>query len=254
MPAASTSELSVQLRTCRELEILNPSPLTEDVVHVWQAFPPDMTSRVDDFRRLLSSEELQRADRFRFEKDRNQFTIARALLRTLIGKYLGDNPASIQFRFSDKGKPSVAGQNESGLQFNVAHSGDVILLAFARARRLGVDVEQVQADFATDEVAERFFSQAERKSLRTLSPAVRSAAFFRCWTRKEAYIKATGDGLSLGLDQFDVTLLEEEPAKLLASRPDPREAERWTMHHLNVKPGHAAALVCERTISLVVTS
>jgi 4'-phosphopantetheinyl transferase len=220
------------------------------VVEVWQIFQDDVTSRVDEFRHLLSPEELQRADRYRYNKDRNQFTIARAWLRRLIGKYLGDDTASVRFQFSEKGKPSLPGPHANSLEFNVAHSGNVILLAFARGRRLGVDVEQIRTDFTTDEVAERFFSAAERRSLRNLAPAVRYEAFFRCWTRKEAYIKATGDGLSLGLDQFDVSLLEEEPAKLLATRPDPFEAERWTMHHLNVKPGYAAALVCERTMNL----
>jgi 4'-phosphopantetheinyl transferase len=167
---------------------------------------------------------------------------------------LGGDPAGVRFRFSEKGKPGIAEPHANRLEFNVAHSGDVILLAFTRGRAVGVDVEQIRTDFTTDEVAERFFSSSERRSLRSLAPAVRYEAFFRCWTRKEAYIKATGDGLSLGLDQFDVSLLEEQPAKLLATRPDPLEADRWTMHHLNVKPGYAAALVCQRTVDLPVNT
>lgn len=246
MSSTSTAEIGVELRICQQPDSPVRS-LADDIVQVWQVSQNSMTPHMEQFRSLLCTEEIQRADRFRFDQDRNQFTIARGLLRTMLSKYLSCAPATIRFQFSSKGKPSLAEPDSAGLQFNVAHSGDLILLAFVQGRRLGVDVEQVRSDFATDEIAERFFSPAERKALRTLQPAQRYEAFFRCWTRKEAYIKATGDGLSLPLDHFDVTLLPGEPARLLSTRPESVEAERWTMHHLNVAPGYAAALVCQRS-------
>jgi 4'-phosphopantetheinyl transferase len=247
LSSTSTAETCVELRICQQPDAAEVCSLGEDVIHVWQVSHKSMTPHLAQFRSLLSADETQRANRFRFDKNRNEFTIARGLLRAMLSKYLSCTPATIRFQFSSKGKPSLAQRDSAGLQFNVAHSGDLILLAFVQGRRLGVDVEQVRTDFATDEIAERFFSPAERKALRALQPAQRYEAFFRCWTRKEAYIKATGDGLSLSLDQFDVTLLPGEPARLLATRPEAAEAQRWTMYHLNVEPGFAAALVCERT-------
>ncbi|HEY1262847.1 MAG TPA: 4'-phosphopantetheinyl transferase superfamily protein, partial [Terriglobales bacterium] len=122
---------------------------------------------------------------------------------------------------------------------------------FVRGHRLGVDVEEIRTDFASAEVAERFFSISERTCLQELSAAEQHEAFFRCWTRKEAYIKATGDGLSLPLDQFDVSLSAQAPAQLLRTRPDAAEAARWLMRDLDVGSGYAAALVMERNPSPV---
>ena len=246
MTGVHTAELSVHLATLQSPADASPPPLGDDHVQVWQVFQPAMMPHLAEFSGSLSHSEAQRASRFRFDKDRNQFTIARGLLRTLLGQYLGTSATEIEFAFSEKGKPSVAGPAVSNLQFNVAHSGELILLAFSRGRRLGVDIEQVRTDFATAEIADRFFSKSEVQCLRSIPASDRHEAFFRCWTRKEAYIKATGDGLSLPLHQFDVTLRAGEPAHLLATRPDPSEAERWAMYHLHVQPGYAAALVVER--------
>jgi 4'-phosphopantetheinyl transferase len=237
----------VELRNWPAVQQTSPFCLGDDIVHVWQVSQSSIRSEVAGFTGLLSSDEIQRANRFRFDKDRHQFTLARGLLRRMLGKYLATEPITIRFQYSERGKPSIATENLHCIHFNVAHSGDLILLAFVQGHRLGIDVEQVRTDFPIDEIAERFFSAAERTALRTLQPTQRYEAFFRCWTRKEAYIKATGDGLSLPLDQFDVSLLPGEPARLLATRPRAAEAERWTMHHLNVEPGYAAALVYEQT-------
>ena len=170
------------------------------------------------------------------------------MLRILLGAYFDANPSSLEFTYSEKGKPHVSHRpGQLDLRFNVAHSGDVILLAFTEGRRLGIDVEQVRPDFATDDIAERFFSGAERKCLRNLPATQRHDAFFRCWTRKEAYLKATGDGLSMPLDQFDVSLAPGEPARLIETRPDPAEANRWELQDLPVPSGYAGALVIEKT-------
>ena len=245
MIAISPPDMMVECRTFNVDEVPSCS-LSSDVIHVWRLRQSTTGADVARFRSLLSIDETQRADRFRFDKDRNQFTIARGVLRCLVGNYLGSDPGHVRFQFSTKGKPSLAQPQDCTLQFNIAHSGDLILLAFCRNQRLGVDVEQIRSDFATDDIAERFFSSAERAALRELATEQRVAAFFRCWTQKEAYIKATGDGLSLPLHQFDVSVRPGEPAQLLATRPDPLEATRWRMFHLDVDPGYAAALVAEQ--------
>ena len=134
----------------------------------------------------------------------------------------------------------------NGLDFNLSHSAGIVLLAFARRRRIGIDIEAVRRDFSTTEIAERFFSPAERTALRQLPHGQRHQAFFRCWTRKEAFIKALGEGLSHPLDQFDVNLAPGEPAVLLATRPDATEAGRWALWNVPTAGNYAAALAIER--------
>ena len=195
----------------------------------------------------LTPEESERAQRYRFAKDKNQFMASRGLLRQLIGSYLGEDPRKIQLRLSAKAKPELSLISRGlDLRFNVAHSGALILFAFTNGRRMGVDVEEVRNDFETTEIAKRFFSSAEQEALRRLPASERHQAFFRCWTRKEAYIKAVGDGLSLPLDQFDVSLADDDPPQLLQTRPDPAEADRWRMHNLTIANGYPAALVVEK--------
>ncbi|HEX7239289.1 MAG TPA: 4'-phosphopantetheinyl transferase superfamily protein [Longimicrobiaceae bacterium] len=214
-------------------------------VHVWNTplDPPDETVR--RARALLSEDERARADRFRFDRDRRRFTVARGVLRTLLGRYLGVDPRRVAFGYGSHGKPALADDVGSGLRFNVSHSGELALHSFTRGRELGVDVELVHAIKDADAVAERFFSAAENEVFRSLPADARTDAFFNCWTRKEAYIKAVGEGLSFPLHVFDVSLRPGEPALLLGSR-DPRQAERWSLHGLpDPAPGYRAALVVE---------
>jgi 4'-phosphopantetheinyl transferase len=194
---------------------------------------------------LLNPEESERAARFHFEKDRAHFIVARGVLRTLLGLYLGSRPAELGFAYSPFGKPSLA--RETGVhpvRFNVSHSGALALYVFTRGREVGIDVEHARADFAGDDIATRFFSAREVAALRAVAPALRTEAFFNCWTRKEAYIKAIGEGLSHPLDTFAVTLAPGEPAALLHSA-DASESSRWTLRELNPAPGYAAALAVE---------
>jgi 4'-phosphopantetheinyl transferase len=121
----------------------------------------------------------------------------------------------------------------------------VALYAVTRAREVGIDVELIRSDLKIEQIAERFFSHHEIATLRALPTELRQSAFFRCWTRKEAYIKATGKGLSLPLDQFEVSLTPGEPAALLSTQPDPNEAQRWSLRELTPAPGYAAALAVE---------
>jgi 4'-phosphopantetheinyl transferase len=212
-------------------------------VHVWRL---SLDVAVEPFRKLLQPDELDRANRFYFEKDRKRFAIARGFLRVLLGRYLQSDPKSLMFSYGDYGKPAL---NETSLRFNMSHSGSVALYAVTEGREIGVDVEQVRADFTNDDVARRFFSPYEVECLQALPGEDRVEAFFRCWTRKEAYIKATGRGLSQPLDGFDVTLGPAKSAALL--RNDDGTHERWTMAGIDVGPGYAGALVVEGQITSI---
>lgn len=215
-------------------------------VHVWRTALDLAPDQVQRLRESLSPDERARAARFHFERDRVRFTVARAGLRALLGRYLGLAPSAIGFAYGDHGKPHLAAPAPAGdLRFNVSHSGGVALYAVARGREVGVDVEGHRADFATAEIAEGFFSLAERRALSALPAERRCEAFFACWARKEAYIKARGLGLSLALDGFDVSLAPGEPAALLATRDDPAERHRWSLHALDPGPGLAGAVVAE---------
>ena len=220
--------------------------LGHDEVHVWRAALNTKESSIQSLRRTLSADERARAERFHFQKDRDQFTVARGVLRVILGRYLGVEPSQLRFSYSLYGKPSLASESCAGdLCFNVSHARGLALYAVTRGRDIGIDVERVRADLADEQVAEQFFSLREVAELRTFSGSVRSLAFFNCWTRKEAYIKARGEGLSLPLDQFDVSLAPGGPAILLSTAGNPQEAFRWSLRELTPGAGYVAALVAE---------
>ena len=226
--------------------------LSRDEVHVWRLDLTGALAVVGGCRRLLSPDEEQRASRFRFDKDRKEYVVSRATLRSLLGSYLNVAPKKFQFAYSEYGRPFLpADIHAKMLNFNVSHSGDVALLAFAYGRDIGIDVEKVRRNFGTAEIAERFFSAAERAALRDLPQEKRHQAFFHCWTRKEAFIKALGEGLSHPLDQFDVSLAPGVQAALLATRPDAQEVTRWTLWDIQVPGDYAAALAAEVTSNSV---
>ena len=212
-------------------------------VHVWFA---DLNQHsADNLKPLLAPDEAARADRFHFDKDRNHYVVARALLRKLLAAYLGANAAELQFTYAEKGKPSLRVPSQSLLNFNLAHSHGKAVYAFASGRELGTDLEFIREEFAGEDIAERFFSSAEIESLRSVPADLTKQAFFNCWTRKEAYIKARGEGLSMPLDVFDVSLEPGEPAVFLRNHKEPREASRWSMRALTAPEGYVAALVVE---------
>jgi 4'-phosphopantetheinyl transferase len=218
--------------------------LLEGEACVWR-LPLDRSP--EEFLSLLEEDELARANRFYFEKDRKHFVVARGFLRVLLGRYLQANPKQLQFSYGAWGKPALAGEfRDSLLRFNMSHSHGIALYAVTKSREIGVDVEHVRSDFASDSVARRFFSPFEVGVLCELPEDDRVAAFFRCWTRKEAYIKATGRGLSQPLDGFDVSL---GPAALL--RNEDGAPERWTMIDVEVGPGYAGALVVEGPVAKI---
>jgi 4'-phosphopantetheinyl transferase len=220
--------------------------LESDEVHVWRATLDQPAPRVQSLWQTLAADEQARARRFYFEKDRVPFIIARGALRAILGGYLNINPDQLRFYYSPHGKPALASEVGGGtLRFNVSHSHGLALFAISRGRDIGIDIEHIRPDFATEEIAERFFSPREVAALRALPIDAQAEAFFNCWTRKEAYIKAIGEGLSHPLDQFDVSLAPGEPARLLKTQRNPQQAAQWSLQELSPGPGYAAALAVE---------
>jgi 4'-phosphopantetheinyl transferase len=217
--------------------------LEGDEVHVLSGSLDQPAGRVEALAALLCPDERERAARFHFARHRDRFIAARGLLRCVLAAYLGQAPERIALRLGSRGKPALAPQFASArLHFNVSHSQGLALIALARGREVGVDVEFMKPMAEAEQIAERFFSPREVKTLLALPEAERPAAFFACWTRKEAYIKATGEGLARSLDSFDVSFGAGRPARLERVLDDPLEAARWSLVELDPAPGYAAAL------------
>lgn len=221
--------------------------LAENEIHVWRVVLDVPLSEITSLQNVLVSEEIERARKFYFEKDRHHWTVAHAALRILLGHYLQSHPLELRFVTNDYGKPAIAyPATGKRLYFNLSHSGGLALYAFAYDRQVGVDVEYMRSGIEYRELAVHSFSAAECAALHALPVALQEEAFFLCWSRKEAYIKARGKGLSLPLAQFDVSLAPDKPAALLDSREEPQATERWSMHALEPGERYAGALVVER--------
>jgi len=220
-----------------------PGELPPGVVHVWQRSLSSLPSEVHACHELLSPDERERASRYRVERARSEFILTRAALRSLLAAYLKRTPQDLVFQATQYGKPFLHG---SDLSFNVSHTDGLALLGFVRRRQIGVDVEKIRPEPEARKLAERFFSSAERRALQDFTGGELQAAFFRCWTRKEAYIKARGEGLSLPLDQFDVQVEAKAGWIDLATRPDPHEAGRWLLCDAQIIPGYTGALALSK--------
>lgn len=220
--------------------------LSERRVDVWRIAMDQPRTRVAALYAILDGGEQARAGRFYFEQHRRRFTVARGVLRHLLGAYLRISPDRVAFAYGAHGKPSVArGANPPDIRFNVSHSNECALFAFTLRREVGVDVEYMRANLDVEALARHSFSRWEVEVLYNLPAPVRREAFFNCWTRKEAFIKAHGEGLSLGLDRFDVTLAPGEPAVLRRFEGNPAELAKWTMRALEAPAGYKAALAVE---------
>lgn len=170
---------------------------------------------------------------------RDRFTIARATLRLLIAGYLGIRPGAIEFTYGPRGKPGLA---RTDLTFNLAHSEDLAVYGFARGHEIGIDVERVREIPEMDRITGRFFAPEECAALASLPPRDRAQAFYLAWTRKEAYVKAVGDGLHIPLDSFSVTLRPAEPARLIGFDSGSKLAGDWNLHHLEPESGFVGAV------------
>lgn len=228
----------------------NPPPrrliLEREAVHVWRVSLAQPRSRIQTFLHLLTPDERARAEAYHFQHDRERFIAARGALRTILARYLRITPEQLCFTYSRYGKPTLLeAMNGRGLRFNISHSHEMALCAVTRGREVGVDVEFIREDFASMDIAGRFFSQGEVAALRALPPGAQTPAFFNCWTRKEAYIKARGEGLSHPLDSFTVSVIPGAPARLLSTKNDPQEGSHWCLHELAAGAGYMAAIAVE---------
>ncbi|MEZ4646802.1 MAG: 4'-phosphopantetheinyl transferase superfamily protein [Chloroflexota bacterium] len=218
--------------------------LPPDAVHVWRAHLEPGQRVVDELAHVLAADEQARAARFYFERDRRRYIVGRGVLRTIIGRYLAVPPQSIQFTYTAHGKPELAAaMGFPTFAFNVSHSQTLALFAFSWGRVLGVDIEFARDLQDAKDIARINFSPREFAVFCQLSPAQQQEAFFNCWTRKEAFIKAIGEGLSYPLHQFDVTFVPGEAAKLVYVAEDAAEAARWRLLALHPHPQYKAALI-----------
>jgi 4'-phosphopantetheinyl transferase len=215
-------------------------------VHVWRASLDQPADVIAKLASLLSSDECQRAERFHRPTDRQRFIAGRGILRKIISAYLALAPDEVRFVYNEYGKPFISDdQNRGALSFNLSHSNGIALYAVVCGHRVGIDVEYMREDFATIEIAERFFSKDEFEALKAAPVDRRTEAFFNCWSRKEAYIKAIGMGVSYPLDGFTVSLALNAAPELLKVNADATEAARWKMFGMDVAKGYAAALIVE---------
>jgi 4'-phosphopantetheinyl transferase len=218
--------------------------LDTDDIHIWRAELDMPEEHVRALEQILAIDERTRARRFRFPEGRMHFIAARGILRTILGYYLDQHPSLLQFSYNEYGKPFLATSNEdTTFSFNVTHSHGLALYAIARrGRAVGIDLEYIQPERADLAIAERFFSRYEANTLRTLPASQQTLAFFHCWTRKEAYVKACGSGLSLDLSLFDVSLTPGEPAALLNTREQGEDVGECSLYELEPGSGYVGAL------------
>jgi 4'-phosphopantetheinyl transferase len=219
----------------------HPRELGDREVHLWVARLEASESNFAQAFSWLSPDEVERADRFRFEKHRSAFVLGRAVLRGLVASYSRIAPEEASFTYGPKGKPALAGI-DCALRFNVSNSGDLAAYAFTLDCEIGVDVEHRRRLLEIEGIARRFFAADEVAELMGLPEAARPEGFFNCWTRKEAYIKAVGDGLSVPLDSFQVTLQPGVPAHMVALDGSAAAAELWTLHAFTPAPDYAGAI------------
>jgi len=223
-----------------------PIKLNDDEVHVWLSPLSIPASTLAILLNTLALDEKKKAGQFVFRKDRDRFVAARGILRAILGHYLRTEPGKLRFCYNSFGKPVLVGQTETEkINFNVSHSGDLGLFAVTRQREIGVDIEYVVPEFATLEIAEKFFSAGEVTALRNLPPNDLIEGFFNCWVRKEAYIKALGKGLSIPLDQFEVSLDSSESDVTLTTARDQHDVNRRSLRQLFPAKDYAAAVAVE---------
>ncbi|MGI9549671.1 MAG: 4'-phosphopantetheinyl transferase family protein [Aurantibacter sp.] len=214
--------------------------LPSNTIHVWTKNFGAVQHETERLIHLLNDHEKIRANKFKFPKDRQRFIVSRAVLKVLLGRYLDENPQEIEFEYGAYGKPEV--KVPSSVNFNISHAGNMVVLGFVKNYTIGVDVEIVKNDFDVVELAENFFSQDEIRALSNTNENERFRAFYRCWTRKESFIKAVGQGLSYPLDSFAVSLDDDHSAEFLKINGIPDPQKNWRLHSFIPADGYIAAL------------
>jgi 4'-phosphopantetheinyl transferase len=215
----------------------------KDSIEIYRVRLDRSESEWPAFSSLLNPAERERAAKFLAESKRREFTITRATLRILLSHALQEEPAHIRISHEAQGKPRIEDpQQHSRIRFSVSHSHDLALIAIARDRDIGVDVEKIRPEVEIDQLAERFFSGVESAALRQYSDTDRLRAFFMVWTRKEAIVKAQGGGIALGLKQFDVSVDPDATPLVTATRWKQTGIPEWTLFNLEAGPDYAASL------------
>ncbi|MFO0878583.1 MAG: 4'-phosphopantetheinyl transferase superfamily protein [Gemmataceae bacterium] len=211
-------------------------------VHVWSVSLARSGEELVHLREILSQDERDRACRYLHQPSRQQFIAARAFLRLILGRYLGVEPSRVMFQHSNTGKPILCG---GGIHFNISHSHQLALIGITRLGEIGVDVEHVRSVTTFLDMAERYFTPGESAALKRLPPGAREQAFYHIWTRKEAFLKAIGLGLSHGLERFEVSVPPDDPARILHIDGDRSAGARWSMTCLEPLPGYVGAIAIE---------
>lgn len=220
--------------------------LTDNDVHIWSASLQQPARVVQRLAGVLSEDERMRAERFHFKDHRSFFIVGRGILRTLLARYLNLESQQVQVEYTQSGKPFLSpSHGVHNLCFNLSHSAAFVIYAFSKNRRIGIDIEYMRPISDMEKIAARNFSEKENRQFKTADRNGMMRAFYNCWTRKEAFIKAIGDGLSFPLHQFDVSLISGEPARILSIFGSEQAAGQWSMHELQPADGHVAALVVE---------
>ncbi len=229
-------------KATEDMDLLPPGE-----VHLWKMNLGEMQPLFPVLKTLLSADEQARAGRFYFQTDRQRFVLGRSVLRLLLGAYLKQHPSSIRFDYNEFGKPFLRSKwKKTTVQFNLSHSGEVVLLGFTRAGAIGVDVEKIDRKHSGLDIAKRFFSRNEYEKLERLEGPLQVEAFFKCWTRKEAFIKAHGKGLSIPLNWFDVAVLPEEPPQILSMKEELGCLSDWRLIHVEPQQAYLGAAVVQQ--------
>ncbi|HWD94265.1 MAG TPA: 4'-phosphopantetheinyl transferase superfamily protein [Verrucomicrobiae bacterium] len=222
------------------------APLADNEVHVWATTLAVPARVLEEFAAILSPDEIDRAHKFKFEKHRNRYIAGRGALRKILGKYLRGDAAAARFVYSANGKPALAGDFAgAGLHFNLAHTEDLALVAVTRIGVVGVDVECVRPVKEMDALVARFFSPRENEAFQKVADEIKPAAFFNLWTRKEALLKATGEGITRSLSLVEVSFLPGEPARLEAIAGDAEKAAQWSLRELTPAAGFTGAVAIQ---------
>ena len=223
--------------------------LCANEVHIWRADLLERSKQVESFMNVLSTAEKERANRFHFKKDREQFIVAKGISRLLLSNYIPSSAKEITFEFNAYGKPCLTGSHP--LQFNISHAGGLGLFAFVLTSPIGVDIEKIKQDIEIQKIAKRFFSIAETNKILNLPKPQQVDAFFNCWTRKEAFIKAHGEGLSLPLSEFEVSILDTERVKILAINWASTEVNHWNLLKISPKKTWKAAVAVKGNVKKI---
>lgn len=220
-----------------------------DEIHLWRVDLDSLEALDSASRTPLSQDELARRARFHFERDRQRFGHARIALRNILSRYVHVSPGKIKFIYSSTGKPEILeSQNSAGVRFNLSHSGSFAMVGLILGRRIGVDVEQYR-NMEFLEIARRFFSEQEYRDLRALAPEELAPCFFSCWTRKEALLKALGEGIGALLGRISVTVTHGEAPRLVEFAGDSGALRQWSLVDVNIRPNYAAAVAYEGEVA-----